>query len=173
MEDENEDPEILSNIKKRRQQLTIKTESEAKQLLEIIADFVKYHKMLTSKNSFIQALDLISEDEDCQNLKDTVENMYKISSQMVSDYNSIQVNSTSNVFDTSNMVQMEFVVAQTQDYRDSSNVILTGIRSLNTMLSPGLLPGCVYVFEGLPGNYKSGILFIVYNNGKHNDPDHW
>ena len=158
MEDENEDPEILSNIKKRRQQLTIKTESEAKQLLEIIADFVKYHKMLTSKNSFIQALDLISEDEDCQNLKDTVENMYKISSQMVSDYNSIQVNSTSNVFDTSNMVQMEFVVAQTQDYRDSSNVILTGIRSLNTMLSPGLLPGCVYVFEGLPGNYKSGIL---------------
>ena len=158
MEDENEDQEILSNIKKRQAQLTIHTESEANQLLDIIGDYVKYYKILTSKNSFIQALDMITEDEDCQNLKETVDNLYKISTQITNDYNSIQVNSTSNTFDTSNIDQMESVVAQTQDYRDSSNVIITGIRALNTLLSPGYLPGCVYVYAGLPGNYKSGIL---------------
>ena len=124
MEDENEDQEILSNIKKRQAQLTIHTESEANQLLDIIGDYVKYYKILTSKNSFIQALDMITEDEDCQNLKETVDNLYKISTQITNDYNSIQVNSTSNTFDTSNIDQMESVVAQTQDYRDSSNVII-------------------------------------------------
>jgi hypothetical protein len=92
MEDENEDQEILSNIKKRQAQLTIHTESEANQLLDIIGDYVKYYKILTSKNSFIQALDMITEDEDCQNLKETVDNLYKISTQITNDYNSIQVN---------------------------------------------------------------------------------
>ena len=158
MEDENEDPEILSNVKKRQAQLTIKTESEAKQLLDIVADYVKYHKILTSKNSFVQALDLITDEEGCVSLRDTVDSLYKISNQIVNDYNSIQVSSTSNTFDSANIDQMESVVAQTQDYRDSSNVIITGIRALNTLLSPGYLPGCVYVYTGLPGNYKSGIL---------------
>ena len=158
MEDENEEREIIDNIKKRSEQLTIKTESEAKQLLEIIGDYVKYNKILTSKQSFIQALDLITDDVDCNNIKETVDTMYKISVQIANDYNSIQVNSTSNTFDTSNIDQMNSVVAQTQTYNDDKNAIITGIRALNTLLSPGYLPGCVYVYAGIPGNFKSGML---------------
>ena len=35
---------------------------------------------------------------------------------------------------------------------------MTGIKFLNKLLSPGYLPGYLYVYAGLPGNYKSGML---------------
>ena len=98
----------------------------------------------------------ISEDE--SNIKNVVETMYKLSTEMISAYNVINVSEVSNVFDTCDKDAMKSVIADAKDARDPNRGIITGIRGLNSLLSPAYLGGCLYVYEGLPGNYKSGIL---------------
>ncbi|MDD3172080.1 MAG: DnaB-like helicase C-terminal domain-containing protein [Herbinix sp.] len=41
---------------------------------------------------------------------------------------------------------------------DPSKILYTGIRALNTLLSPGYLSGRLYTYLGLPGGFKSGLL---------------
>jgi replicative DNA helicase len=77
---------------------------------------------------------------------------------MISAYNVINVSEVSNVFDTCDKDAMKAVIADAKDARDPNRGIITGIRGLNSLLSPAYLGGCLYVYEGLPGNYKSGIL---------------
>lgn len=159
MKDEEEDQEIIDNIEKRMNDITIRNDSEVKQLLAILADYVKWSKLLKRKDSFIQSFDMLSDDvSDQVNIHGIVESLYEMASGIVADYNSILVHDTAHTFDSNNLEQMQMLVAQTQDVRDSKNVILTGIRGLNMLLSPGYVAGSVYVFAGLPGNYKSGIL---------------
>ena len=157
MRDEGEDEEIINVVEQLNKEPTIKTQSEVFRLCKVLADYVKWSAMIKKQKSFVTAMDMI-EEEDEAHIKETVEAMYKISTEMISAYNIINVSEISNVFDTHDKDSMKCVVAQAQDARSPDKVILTGIRGLNSLLSPGYLSGCLYVYEGLPGNYKSGIL---------------
>lgn len=156
MEDEGEDEEIIENIKFLRDNPTKMNQSEVTRLCMVLADYVKYSKILKVKNSFIQSLDMLNDDE--ANIKDTVDTLYSLSNEIMSAYNVANVTSVTHSFDTADRDAMRTVVAETKDSRDSSKCILTSIRGLNMLLSPGYLSGCLYVYAGLPGNYKSGIL---------------
>lgn len=51
----------------------------------------------------------------------------------------------------------------------TSSIIITGIRMLNEMLSPGFRPGKLYMFLGLTGGFKSAMLLkIVIDCAKYN-----
>jgi hypothetical protein len=156
MADEGEDEEIIENVKFLHDNPTITSQAEVTKLCLLLADYVKYSKILKIKSSFIQSLDLI--DDDDAPIKETVDTLYSLSNQIVNAYNVSNVTATSHTFDTADNDGMRTVVAETQDSRDASKCIITAIRGLNILLSPGYLSGCVYVFAGLPGNYKSGIL---------------
>lgn len=152
-----DDPELVETIKNTRENPTIKTMGEVRKLMPVLADYVKYAKMLKAKNTFLKCLDLLEEDDE-YNVHEQVEALYKISSEICNAYHSVSVDDTSHSFDTSNKEQMKSVLATANDTRSSDKVIITGIRALNQILSPGYLSGCLYIYQGLPGNYKSGIL---------------
>ena len=156
MRDEGEDEEIITNVEFLRDNPTIKTQAEVTRLCTVLADYIKFSKILKLKNSFISTLDMI--DDDDANIKADVDTLYKLSTEIVNAYNVTNIASVSHTFDTNDTEAMKNVVAETKDVRSADKVILTGIRGLNTLLSPGYLSGCLYVYAGLPGNYKSGIL---------------
>lgn len=157
MKDEGEDEEIISTIEMLNREPTIKTKQEANQLCSILADYIKYSRVFKVKNSFIQSFDML-EDDDNINVKETVNTLYRLANEVSNACNVANVSAVSHTFDTNDPEAMQFVVAEAQESRAPDRVILTGIRSLNTLLSPGYLPGCLYVYCALPGNYKSGIL---------------
>lgn len=162
MKDEGEDDEIISNIEMLNRNPSINTRSEVEHLCSILADYVKYYKMLQSENSFITSLDMIRDDEDDTNIKGRVDTLYNAAVSIVNAYESVNTSSTLHSFDTNEVDGMKTVVATTKDSRDSNRVILTSIRGLNAILSPGYLGGCLYLYCALPGNYKSGILLTSH-----------
>ena len=156
MRDEGEDEEIITNIEFLNKNPSIKTKSELTRMCYVLADYVRYAKILKVKGSFIQTLDMI--DEDQEDIKSNVETLYRMSTDIIAAYHSANVSEVSHTFDTKDMDAMKTVVAEAKDVRDPNKVIITGIRGLNTLLSPGYLPGYLYIYAALPGNYKSGIL---------------
>jgi hypothetical protein len=155
MRDEGEDEEIINTIEQLHNEPTITTQSEVTRLCKLLADYVKWSRMLQKKESWMSSLDMI---DDESNIKESIETMYKMANDIVAAYNIINVEATSNTFDTKDKEAMKAVVAEAKDARSPDKVIITGIRGLNSLLSPGYLSGCLYVYQGLPGNYKSGIL---------------
>ena len=156
MRDEGEDQEIVSNIENVRREPTIKTVQEVTQLCSLLNDYVKYAKILQSKDSFIKCFDILEEKD--ASIHDTVESLYQMSGDIISAYNSVNMNASVNRFDSSDPDGMKTAIAQAKDIRASNRVIITGVRALNNLLSPGYLGGCLYVYMALPGCYKSGIL---------------
>lgn len=156
MRDEAEDPEIVSKIEMIRKNPTIKTLQELTQLCNVLNDYVKYAKILKAKDSFIKSLDIL--DNPDVNIHDTVESLYQMSGDILTAYNSVNMNASANRFDANDPEGMKTAIAQAKDIRSSNRVILTGVRALNNLLSPGYLGGCLYVYMALPGCYKSGIL---------------
>ena len=157
MKEEGEDEEIISNVELLHKKPTVTTLAEVQRLCRMVADYVKWSRILKVKDSFIHALDIIEEDNE-DNLHSTIETLYKMSNEIVSAYNSATFTAATSTFDTSNKEQMKAVLAETIDSRSSNKTIITGIRMLNNMLSPGYLSGCVYIYTALPGCYKSGML---------------
>lgn len=159
MRDEAEDQEIINNIENVNKNPTIKTLQEVNQLCTLLNDYIKYAKILQAKESFIKCLDILDEDDNNNiNIHDTVESLYRMSGDILTAYNSVNMNASINRFDSSDIDGMKTAIAQAKDIRASNRVILTGIRGLNNLLSPGYLGGCLYVYMALPGCYKSGIL---------------
>jgi replicative DNA helicase len=156
MRDEGEDPEIISMIESLREKPTITTSAEVLRLCTVLADYVKYAKVLKVKDSFLGSLDLI--DEDDVNIKESVEKVYKLAVEIVNAYDSAAYHEVAHSFDTNNLEQMRNVMADAKDSRSADKTIVTGIRGLNNLLSPGYLSGCLYIYAALPGCYKSGIL---------------
>jgi hypothetical protein len=101
-------------------------------------------------------LDLI--DDDDANIQQTVDALYHMSNDIVNAYNAAAFHQVTSSFDSSNPDQCRNVMAEAKDARSADKTIITGIRALNNLLSPGYLSGCVYIYAALPGCYKSGIL---------------
>lgn len=157
MRDEGEDSEIVTNVEILYKNPTITTLAEVQRLCKVLMDYVKYAKILKVKDSFMQTLDMIDDDDELK-VKNTVETLYKLSNEIVNAYHTASFIQATDSFDTSNRDQMRNVLAITKDARSSDKTIITGIRGLNNLLSPGYLSGCLYIYAALPGCYKSGIL---------------
>ena len=140
MKDEGEDEEIINIVDQLNREPAISTQAEVNRLCRVLADYVKWSSMIQKKGSFMAALDMLDADDEA-NIKETVETMYRISTEMISAYNVVNVSEVSNTFDTCDKDAMKAVIAQAQDARSPDKVVLTGIRGLNSLLSPGYLSG--------------------------------
>lgn len=156
MRDEGEDEEIIQLIELLNREPSIKTKQEATQLCELLYDYMKYSRALRVKNKMVNALEVLEDDE--SNIRETVKNLQAVANEVANACNITTVSTSSHSFDTNDLEAMEYAVAEAQESHAPDRVILTGIRSLNVLLSPGYLPGSLYVYAGAPGNYKSGIL---------------
>lgn len=160
MRDEGEDQEIIDNITFLMNNPTITTQAEISQLCRVLSDYVKFAGVLKCEDSFIKTFDIINEsDDDPENLHEHLENIYHTAQEIIKAYESANIATTvSHSFDSADLNGMKLVIAEAKDARAPDKCIITGIRALNDLLSPGYLSGCLYVYAGLPGNYKSGIL---------------
>lgn len=156
MTEEGEDQEIIDTINQLKANPEITTSAEVTELCIMFADYIKYSRILKKKESFLQTLDLIDADETPN--KENMKQLYNLASDIVEAYNYANITETSHNFDTSDKDAMKHIVAETKDARSSDRIILTSIRGLNIILSPGYIGGYVYVYAALPGCYKSGIL---------------
>ena len=161
MRDEGEDEDIINMIELLRSSPTIKTSTEVSKLCAILSDYVKYAKILAVKNTFLSTMDLVNEDDDA-NIKETVDTLYNISTEIQTAYNAASITEEIHTFDSANPDGQKVVVAKALDDRKPDKVIRTSIKGLNMLLSPGYLSGCLYVYAACPGNYKSGILLTSH-----------
>ena len=158
MRDEGEDPEIIENITFLMNNPTITTQSECLRLCQLLSDYIKWAGVLKVKDSFIKTLDVIDDDDDPEDLKSHVEHIYNVAQEIVKAYESSNITTVSHTFDSADPDAMKVVIAEAKDARAPDKCIITGVRGLNNLLSPGYLSGCLYIYAALPGNYKSGIL---------------
>jgi len=158
MRDEGEEQEIIENITFLMHNPTITTQSECTKLCQVLSDYVKFAGVLKATDGFIKTIDIINSDDEPEDLHDHLERIYTVSKEIVKAYESANITTVSHSFDSSDPEGMKIVVADAKDARAPDKCIITGIRALNNLLSPGYLSGCLYVYAGLPGNYKSGIL---------------
>ena len=157
MKDEGEDKDIIEAIELLKDKPTISTQAEANRLCRLLADYIKYATILKAKDPFLKSIDII-EDEDEENLHDHIEKLYELAQQIAKAYQAVNIQSVVHSFDTSDLDAMKMAVADAKNARSPDKCIITGVRGLNNLLSPGYLSGCLYIYCALPGNYKSGIL---------------
>ena len=158
MKEEGEDKETTEIIEQMMNNPSIHTQAECVRLCRLLADYVKWAKIIKIKGSFVKTLDIIDEDDDPVDMKEHIEHIYNIAQEIVAAYNTANISEVSHTFDTSDADGMKVCIADAKDARSPDKCIITGIRGLNNLLSPGYLSGCLYVYAALPGNYKSGIL---------------
>lgn len=158
MKDEGEDNEIIESILFLKNNPTITTQAECLRLCNLLADYVKWAGVLKVKDSFIKTLDIIDDDDEPEDLKSHVDHVYNVAQEIVKAYESANITAVAHTFDSADVDAMKIVVADAKDARAPDKCIITGIRGLNNLLSPGYLSGCLYIYAALPGNYKSGIL---------------
>lgn len=156
MRDEGEDKETIEIIEFLKNSPTISTQAECNRLCKHLVDYIKYSKILKAKEPFLKCLDIIEEDDD--NLHENLKKLYELAQEIAKAWQEVNIASVVHSFDTANMDAMKVAVAAAKDARSSDKCIITGIRGLNNLLSPGYLGGCLYIYAALPGNYKSGIL---------------
>lgn len=159
MRDEGEDQEIIENINFLMNNPTITTQAEIAKLCDLLSDYVKYAGVLKCEDSFIRTFDIINQcDDEPEDLHQHLENIYHTARDIVKAYESANITTVSHSFDSSDLNGMKMTIADTKDSRGPDRCIITGIRALNDLLSPGYLSGCLYLYAALPGNYKSGML---------------
>lgn len=168
MRDEGEDKDIIEAIEFLKTNPTISTRAEANRLCSMLSDYIKYAAILKAKDPFLKTLDIIEEDDD--NLHDNIEKLYELAMQIAKAYQAVNLQSVIHSFDSSDMEAMKMAIADAKDARSPDKCIITGVRGLNNLLSPGYLSGCLYIYCALPGNYKSGILLKSHvDTLKYND----
>lgn len=136
----------------------IVTPPEAKAIFDIISEYLKLGFVDTLKEQYINLLEDIDMTEPGAH-KELLERIVNIS-QSVMDikYNTNMV-ANKVEFSTADIDSIKEAMKSTMDSLTSGTGILkTGIRRLNTLLSPGYMDGRLYTYAGLPGSYKSGIL---------------
>ena len=130
---------------------------ETKYLIKCIDDRVEYGYTLTLKYAYQKILNKI-EDGDFKSYKSVSEDLYDIASSVINikrNTNNLDSDMTFSLRDD----YFENVVTEAvQKLKDKNRVFLTGIRRLNTILSPGYQSKRLYTYLAFPGGGKSQIL---------------
>ena len=156
MTEEGEDEDLVRCIDELIKSPEVTTSTEVTELCILFADYIKWSRILKKKESFLSTLDLVDADEAPN--RTNMKRLYNIANDIVEAYNYANITESSHRFDTTDKITMKRIIAETLDSRSLDKIIVTGVRGLNLILSPGYLGGYLYVFEALPGCYKSGIL---------------
>ena len=144
--------EIIDNIDKLKLSY-----DETKYLIKAIDDRLQYGYTLTLKEIYQTVLDRIDND-DFKSYKAVSEDLYDIAASV------INMKRTTNSLDSDTTFSLredyfENVVTESvEKLKDRNKVFITGIRRLNTLLSPGYQSKRLYTYLAFPGGGKSQML---------------
>lgn len=150
---------------------------ESKYLVKKINDTLEFGYVITVKDVMKQILNHI-DDGDFKSYRSVQDDLYDIATAIIN----IKRNTSSLGSDQTFSLygeQFEAVIDDAmQKLKDRNRIFLTGIRRLNTILSPGYMSKRLYTYLAFPGKGKSTVLLKAardirrYNKGiKTKDPD--
>ena len=147
------------------------TAPEAKAIFDLISDTLNGGALLAIRDEYIDLLEDINMDEPGAT-REVIKRLFLISQSLLDIKHNTNMVSNKVEFNSADMDSVKTAVGMTMEALASSGAVFkTGIRRINTLLSPGYMNGRLYVWLGLPGSFKSGLLlkhaldFRKYNPG--------
>lgn len=133
------------------------THDESKYLIKAIDDRLQFGYTITLKESYQEILNRI-DDGDFKSYKAVSEDLYDIATSVIN----IKRNTNSLDSDTTFSLKEEYfenaVTEAVEKAKDKNRVFITGIKRLNTILSPGYQSKRLYTYLAFPAGGKSQIL---------------
>jgi replicative DNA helicase len=144
---------------------------EAKVIFDLIAEALQYGFIISVRDEYVNLLDDINMDEP-GSFKKIVERLFLVSQSLLDIKHNTNIVANKIEFNTSDVDSMREAIGQTLDsLSTSNNIFKTGIKRLNTLLSPGYMNGKIYVYLGLPGSGKSIMLLKSALDARKYNPD--
>ena len=149
----------------------IVTPPEAKAIFDLISEALQYGYIASMKDEYINLLDDISID-DPGAFKTLVERLFLVSQSLLDIKHNTNMVANKVEFNTADIDSVKEAISSTiGSLRTTNNIFKTGIKRLNTLLSPGYLNGRLFVYLGLPGAGKSLILLKSALDARKYNPD--
>lgn len=181
------DPDVIAEMAKRQPEFdnvkgdiittcandpNIISAPEAKAIFDLVGEALQYGYVASLKDEYINLLDDISLDSPGA-FKELVNRLFLISQSLIDIKHNTNMVANKVTFNTADPDSMKEAISQTiNSLKTSNNIFKTGIRRLNTLLSPGYMNGRLYVFMGLPAGGKSLILLKSALDIRKYNPDY-
>lgn len=131
---------------------------DAKVIFDLISEALQYGYITSMREEYINLLDEINLD-DPGAFRALTQRLFLISQSLLDIKHNTNMVANKIEFNTSNLESVRDSINQTiASLRSSNNIFKTGIKRLNTLLSPGYMNGKLYTYLGLPSSGKSLIL---------------
>lgn len=131
---------------------------EAETIFSLVSEALQYGVLTVVKDNYIQLLENISLDHPGA-FQELSERLFEISHSMLDIKYNTNFVSNEVIFNSEDETSIDNAIVQTMDsLKVSNNMFKTGIKRLNTLLSPAYMNGRLYLYLGTPGAGKSIIL---------------
>lgn len=150
-----ESDEVISNI----DNYTKLTKREIKFLTEGVTDRLRYACIVYYKELILGEF-MRMDQGDFKSFKEISLKIKDSCAGMLNDIRKAENSIDNDTFSLDDNIFEQFVKDTVQHAADPNTALLTGIRTLNEMLSPGFLPCRLYLVIALSGTYKSS--FLIY-----------
>ena len=145
--------EVITSLVK-NESLTV---SEINTINRQVKDHLMYAYILFYKEKLAEDFMWIDQNK-FKSMKEVVERVKEHMSSCMNDMRKSETISDSNFFSLREEVADNYIRELIDKASDPKLALVTGIKYLNDMLSPGFLPGRLYLVLGLTGGYKSSFL---------------
>lgn len=145
---------------------------EAKAIFDLIGESLQYGYISSMKEEYISLLDDISLDSPGA-FKELVNRLFLVSQSLLDIKHNTNLVANKITFNTADLDSMKEAISQTiASLKTGNNIFKTGIRRLNTLLSPAYMNGRLYVYMGLPAGGKSLMLLKSALDIRKYNPDY-
>ena len=152
-ENNEENAEIISRI----DEYTKITYDEIMYINKAIIDRLKYAFIVFYKDIIYDKF-LRIDQGDYQSFEEVTTSIKETISYLMNDIRKVENVASLTTFSLDDGVFEAFIEETVKNASDSNMALMTGIRALNDILSPGYLPGRLYLWLGITGGFKSAML---------------
>ena len=155
IENDVENNKLINNINS----FTNLTESEIKYITRAVTDRLQYAFILLYKEIILNEFLKIDTGE-FTSYKEVVSEVKEQCAQLLNDIRRADAATMKKSFSLKEGIFEELVTSAVASITDPGTALVTGVQMLNDMLSPGYMPGRLYIWLGISGSFKSLMLLM-------------
>ena len=155
IENDVENNKLINNINS----FTNLTESEIRYITRAVTDRLQYAFILLYKEIILNEFLKIDTGE-FTSYKEVVSEVKEQCAQLLNDIRKADAATMKKSFSLKEGIFEELVTSAVASITDPGTALVTGVQMLNDMLSPGYMPGRLYIWLGISGSFKSLMLLM-------------
>ena len=155
IENDVENNKLINNINS----FTNLTDSEIKYITRAVTDRLQYAFILLYKEIILNEFLKIDTGE-FTSYKEVVTEVKEQCAQLLNDIRKADAATMKKSFSLKEGIFEELVTSAVSSITDPGTALVTGVQMLNDMLSPGYMPGRLYIWLGISGSFKSLMLLM-------------